>query len=204
MEQKELNQNNAGLTLSEKCAAVKQEFYTGWYVFSSGIISPDKNADSVRSGVIVWKNPDTAAPIGKRALMMTLERVELAWSSMHLTLGGTNETDGQQNTLEILRRAAERNIRVPAAEYCHNYHQNGVLAGEGFLPSKEQLMKMAGNYDCVNRALINAGEKGLYGIYVSSTEYNIDRIWQIRPEKRSAMVYAKSYPGDYVRCFVAL
>ena len=31
-----------------------------------------------------------------------------------------------------------------------------------------------------------------------------DAAWQVRIEKRQTHVYAKSYPGDYVRCFVAL
>ena len=204
MKQESLNQNSTNLTLAERCAAVQQEFYVGYYVFSSGIISPDKNADSVRSGIIVWKNPDEKAPVGKRALMVTLDREMKAWSDAHVELGGTDDVDGRQNTLEILRRAVEKNIKVPAAEYCHGYNQNGVLAGEGFLPAKEQLMRMAGNYERIHQALVNVGEKGLYGIYISSTEYNKDRAWQVRMEKRQTHVYAKSYPGDYVRCFVAL
>lgn len=66
MNQESLNQNCASLTLAERCAAIEQEFYIGYYVFSSGIISSDKNADLVRSGIIVWKNPDEKAPVGKR------------------------------------------------------------------------------------------------------------------------------------------
>lgn len=103
MKQESLNQNSTNLTLAERCAAVQQEFYVGYYVFSSGIISPDKNADSVRSGIIVWKNPDEKAPVGKRALMVTLDREMKAWSDAHVELGGTDDADGRQNTLEIFR-----------------------------------------------------------------------------------------------------
>ena len=191
-------------TLAQKCAAINQTMHVGYYVFSSGVVSKDKDADSQISGVIVWKNSDENAAPGSRALMISLDRVKKAWSDLHIELGITDEQDGQTNTESILRKAAAKDIQAPAANYCHEYAERGVSAGEGFLPSKEQLLKASKNYESINRALINAGAPGLYGIYISSTEYNKDREWQVRMEKSLAQVYAKSYGGDYVRCFVAL
>ena len=192
------------LTLAQKCALIKQDMQVGYYVFSSGIISKDKEADSQISGVIVWKNSDENAKLGSRALMITLDRVKKAWSNLHKDFGGTNDVDGKANTQAILQSAAHQGLQAPAAMYCNEYAERGVSAGEGFLPSKEQLLQAAKNYNRINSALINAGVPSLCGIYVSSTEYNKDREWQVRMEKSLAQVYAKSYGGDYVRCFVAL
>ncbi len=197
-------QETANLTLAQKCAALNQELQVGYYVFSSGVVSKDKNADSQISGVIIWKNSDESAEPGSRALMITLDRVKKAWSNLHRDFGGTNEVDGKANTQAILQSANKQGLQAPAAIYCNEYAERGVSAGEGFLPSKEQLLQAAKNYDCINSALTNAGVPGLYGIYVSSTEYNKDREWEVRLENRSSHVYAKSYGGDYVRCFVAL
>lgn len=192
------------LTLAQKCALIKQDMQVGYYVFSSGIISKDKDADSQISGVIVWKNSDENAKLGSRALLITLDRVKKAWSNLHKDFGGTNDVDGKANTQAILQSAANQGLKAPAAMYCNEYAERGVSAGEGFLPSKEQLLQAAKNYNRINSALINAGVPSLCGIYVSSTEYNKDREWQVRMEKSLAQVYAKSYGGDYVRCFVAL
>ncbi len=192
------------LTLAQKCALIKQDMQVGYYVFSSGIISKDKEADSQISGVIVWKNSDENAKLGSRALMITLDRVKKAWSNLHKDFGGTNDVDGKANTQAILQSAANQGLQAPAAMYCNEYAERGVSAGEGFLPSKEQLLQAAKNYNRINSALINAGVPSLCGIYVSSTEYNKDREWQVRMEKSLAQIYAKSYGGDYVRCFVAL
>ena len=192
------------LTLAQKCALIKQDMQVGYYVFSSGIISKDKDADSQISGVIVWKNSDENAKLGSRALMITLDRVKKAWSNLHKDFGGTNDVDGKANTQAILQSAANQGLKAPAAMYCNEYAERGVSAGEGFLPSKEQLLQATKNYNRINSALINAGVPSLCGIYVSSTEYNKDREWQVRMEKSLAQVYAKSYGGDYVRCFVAL
>lgn len=200
----EHQKETADLTLAQKCAAIKQELYVGYYVFASGVVSVKKDADSQISGIIVWSNPDTQAPVGSRALMITLEREKKAWTDQHVELGGTNDIDGRQNTIEILRRSAARGVEAPAARYCYEYNHNGVSAGEGFLPSKTQLLKVAINYDCINRSLMNIGAPALYGIYVSSTEAGPEREWEVRLENHSAHVYAKSYCGDYVRCFVAL
>ena len=66
-------QETANLTLAQKCAALNQELQVGYYVFSSGVVSKDKNADSQISGVIIWKNSDESAEPGSRALMITLD-----------------------------------------------------------------------------------------------------------------------------------
>jgi len=192
-------------TLAERVAALGHELKVGYCVYASGLVSQYKNADSSPVvGIIVAKNKDENAEIGKRALMMTLPVVKKAWANREIELGICNELDGQQNTQEMLKMAEKLGIDVPAFLYCAEFCCEGISAGEAYLPAEQELFEASKSISAVNETCFELGISRFIGIYLSSTEYNKERAWRVRVDKREKQVYAKTYGGDFVRAFVAL
>lgn len=192
-------------TLAERVAALGHKLEVGYYVYASGVVSKRKNADSSPVvGIIATKSQEKNIEIGKRALMMTLPVVRKAWSNRETILGVCNDFDGQQNTIEVLKKAEDLGVDVPAFKYCAEFSCEGINAGEAFMPAKEQLLVASRRDYAINEACFEIGVPRFTGIYLTSTEYNKERAWQVRIDKYTPQVYAKTYGGDFVRAFVAL
>ncbi len=192
-------------TLAERVAALGHELYPAYYVYASGVVNKEKNADdSPIVGVIVSISHDANAAIGKRAQMIVLQQVRKAWANREIVFNVTDQSNGQMNTAAVLSLAEKQGIDVPAFKYCAEFGCEGINAGEAHMPAKLELLSAAANANVVNVALEAIGAPRFRGIYLSSTEYNKERAYQVRIEKSQTQVYAKTYGGDYVRAFVSL
>lgn len=192
-------------TLAERVAALGHKLEVGYWVYASGVVTKQKNAvNEPIVGIIVAKNKDKNTEIGNRALMMTLPVVRKAWANREVELGVCNDIDGQTNTKEVLKKAEELGIDVPAFKYCAEFSCEGISVGEAYMPSKQELLNASKNADTINETCFELGVARFIGIYLSSTEHNKERAWQVRIEKSAPQVYAKTFGGDFVRAFVAL
>ena len=95
---------------------------------------------------------------------------------------------GKEATSLILKTAKEKQENAEAAEWCAEYAFDGIKAGTGFMPSKEELKRIFGNRKKLREsfALLNSG--GLSGnclqedaFYWSSSENSGYRAWNVRP-----------------------
>ncbi|MBQ8436819.1 MAG: hypothetical protein IJX20_04125 [Alphaproteobacteria bacterium] len=192
-------------TLAERVAALGHELYPAYYVYASGVVNKEKNADnSPIVGVIVSINHDANASVGQRAKMIVLNQVRKAWANREIELNITDENNGQTNTTAVLNLAEKLAIDVPAFKHCAEFCCEGINAGEAYMPAKCELLSAASNANVVNAALEAIGAPRFRGIYVSSSEYNKERAYQVKIEAAQTQVYAKTYGGDYVRAFVSL
>ena len=192
-------------TLAERVAALGHELEVGYCVFANGSVSKHKKAfASPVVGIIVAKNKDANAEVGKRAVMMTLPVVRKAWANREIELGVCNDFDGQQNTKAVLQKAAELGIDVPAFKYCTEFCCEGINAGEAYFPAEQELLEACKRISAVNETCFELGAPRFNGIYLSSSEHNKERAWRVRVEKLEKQAYAKTYAGDFVRAFVAL
>ena len=95
---------------------------------------------------------------------------------------------GKEATSLILKTAKERHEKAEAAEWCAEYAFDGIEAGTGFMPSKEELECIFSNRKklCQSFALLNS--EGLSGIcllkdafYWSASEYGNYPAWLVTP-----------------------
>ena len=118
---------------------------------------------------------------------------------------------GKEATSLILKTAKEKQENAEAAEWCAEYAFDGIKAGTGFMPSKEELKRIFGNRKKLREsfALLNSG--GLSGnclqedaFYWSSSEgYTSDYYaWVVRPSDGAMANYYKIY-SYRVRCVLA-
>ena len=192
-------------TLAERVAALGHELGIGYFVYASGVVSKSKDAGkSPIVGVIVSKNPDKNARVGTRAKMLTLQQVRKPWASEEKLLGVSNVIYGDISTKNVIEKAEQIGIEVPACSYCAQFSCEGIAAGEAYLPSKQELEAASRSCDIVNEALEAINAPRFRGIYQTSSEYNRERVWQVCVEKSEAQIYAKTYGGDYTRAMVSL
>lgn len=73
------------------------------------------------------------------------------------------------------------------------------------IPSKEELLAIAENFDEINRAFVRAGKKPLKkGWYWSSSEYSSNYAWGATLVSSSLSYYGKLTPIGYVHPVLAL
>lgn len=73
------------------------------------------------------------------------------------------------------------------------------------IPSKEELLAIAENFDEINKAFVRAGKKPLKkGWYWSSSEYSRDNAWTARLGSSGLDDYHKCRKGTYVLPMLAL
>ncbi|MBP3516125.1 MAG: hypothetical protein J6K65_07920, partial [Alphaproteobacteria bacterium] len=105
--------------------------------------------------------------------------------------------------------AKEKHKNAEAAEWCAEYAFDGIKAGTGFIPNKEELKLIFGNRKKLREsfALLNSG--GLSGnclqedaFYWSSSEYNYTFVWRVRPSVGTMHHYSTKDYSLRVRCAV--
>lgn len=171
----------------------------GMYYYSDGTISEEVFAEKQISGVVGWVDDS-----GQHGLVLGLRETRLPWSGDELEVGAFTES-GRENTRLILEAARKQNKKAEAAEWCVAYDFDGICAGEAFLASRDELVKIFKNLDAVQKALkkINRPLLDKYNWYWSSSEsYDYDA-WSVRPSDGFMNYhYTKDY-DNRVRCVLA-
>ena len=175
----------------------------GMFYYADGLIFPELIKDSQVSAIVgsVEKN---------HGLAIGLQETKLPWSSDWLYVDMPSGLRGKEATSLILKTAKEKHEKAEAAEWCAKYAFDGIKAGTGFMPSKEELKRIFGNLKKLREsfALLNSG--GLSGnclqedaFYWSSSEYSYDGLaWVVRPSD-GYMYYNGKNNSRRVRCVLA-
>ena len=168
---------------SKKFVAPKK-VVPGMFYYADGLIFPE-----------LIKNNQVSAVVGcvdKRCgLAIGLRETVLPWSSDWLYVDMPSGLRGKEATSLILKTAKEKQENAEAAEWCAEYAFDGIEAGTGFMPGKEEFKHIFGNQTRLNKSftLLNSG--GLSGnclqedaFYWSSSEYDYYSgygAWVVRP-----------------------
>ena len=171
----------------------------GMYYYSDGTISAEVLSKKQLSGVVGWVDESS-----KHGLILGLREAELPWSSDCLVID-TFLGDGKKNTRFILEKARRQHENAEAAEWCVAYAFDCVHDGEGFFPSRDELVKMFKNLDAIQKALekINRCLLEEDNWYWSSSEGSSNLAWRVRPsDGHVSDYYYKRYSGR-VRCVLA-
>lgn len=155
------------------------EVKVGWYAFAEGKFSPNPHEYPNLQGVVAWLNPDKNAPEGKRGLILLPEEVKRQWATTACFTNCIDEEDGYANTQSLLALGKEKNLHFPAAEWCAQYHLNGIKLGEVFLPAHMQLHNMVRNLREINEALAKIDGMLLRNWVWSSTDANYYYAWGV-------------------------
>ena len=186
---------------SKKFAAPKK-VVPGMFYYADGLIFPELIKDNQVSAIVGYVDK-------RRGLALGLRETKLQWSSDWLYVDMSLGVSGKEATSLILKTAKEKQENAEAAEWCAEYAFDGIKAGTGFLPSKEELVCIFVNETRLNKsfALLNSG--GLSGnclqeedFYWSSSEGNSGyNAWYVRPFDGCMDYFGKGY-SSRVRCAV--
>ena len=156
----------------------------GMFYYADSLIFPELIKDNQVSAVVGCVDK-------RRGLAIGLRETVLPWSSDWLYVDMSSGLSGKEATSLILKTAKEKHENAEAAEWCAEYAFDGIEAGTGFMPSKEELKRIFGNQKKLRQsfALLNSG--GLSGnclqedaFYWSSSEYDYYSgygAWVVRP-----------------------
>ncbi len=183
----QVGQNNDDETHQEKLPC------SGMFCYEDNTFSFDIRDDKVVKGIIVYVE-------GKRFLAVCLEEKRLPWSTSALRVKlNQKELDGAIATQNILAETKERRLKAEAAEWCYDFAQNGLNAGEAFLPSTYELIKISDNKERINKALKELDLVSLSGLYWSSNEADETSAVLVRLADAQKQVFLKARVGGFVR-----
>ncbi len=173
----------------------------GMFYYADGLIFPELMKDNQVSAVVGCVDRNHGLALGLRETV-------LPWSSDWLYVDMSSGLSGKEATSLILKTAKGLHEKAEAAEWCAEYAFDGIKAGAGFMPSKEELKRIFGNRKKLREsfALLNSG--GLSGnclqedaFYWSSSELNSSLAWYVRPSDGD-MDYDYKGGSARVRCVV--
>ena len=185
---------------SKKFAAPKK-VVPGMFYYADGLIFPELIKDNQVSAIVGCVDRNHGLALGLREAV-------LPWSSDWLYVDIPTKLSGKEATALILKAAQKVRKNAEAAEWCAEYTFDGIKAGTGFMPSKEELKHIFGNRKTLREsfALLNFG--GLSGnclqenaFYWSSSEDYGGSAWFVRPSDGFMYDYYKYY-SHRVRCAV--
>ena len=185
---------------SKKFAAPKK-VVPGMFYYADGLIFPELIKDNQVSAIVGCVDRNHGLALGLREAV-------LPWSSDWLYVDIPTKLSGKEATSLILKAAKKVRKNAEAAEWCAEYTFDGIKAGTGFMPSKEELKHIFGNRKTLREsfALLNFG--GLSGnclqenaFYWSSSEDYGGSAWFVRPSDGFMYDYYKYY-SHRVRCAV--
>lgn len=128
-------------------------------------INPNKTAlpilysdMSIANEVIAGKTPIGIIFDETNKLAVGLNMAKDLWSTTGFDIpalqdyptNGTNDTNGKSNTQIIINYCKANSLSCPAAEYVYNYTTAGTSAGQWFLPSMFELLKMYKQRSLIN------------------------------------------------------
>ena len=185
---------------SKKFAAPKK-VVPGMFYYADGLIFPELIKGN-------WVSAIVGCVDRNHGLALGLREAVLPWSSDWLYVDIPTKLSGKEATSLILKAAKKVRKNAEAAEWCAEYTFDGIKAGTGFMPSKEELKHIFGNRKTLREsfALLNFG--GLSGnclqenaFYWSSSEDYGGSAWFVRPSDGFMYDYYKYY-SHRVRCAV--
>ena len=176
----------------------------GMFYYADGLIFPELIKDNQVSAVVGCVDRNHGLALG-------LRETELPWSRNFLYVDIPTRLSGKEATALILKAAQKVRKNAEAAEWCAEYTFDGIKAGTGFLPNKEELKHIFGNRKKLREsfALLNSGglsgnclqEDAFYWSTSESRSYIGNIVWVVRPSDGSLGYYAKHSSGR-VRCAV--
>ena len=185
---------------SKKFAAPKK-VVPGMFYYADGLIFPELIKDNQVSAIVGCVDRNHGLALGLREAVFP-------WSSDWLYVDMSSGLSGKEATSLILKAAKKVRKNAEAAEWCAEYTFDGIKAGTGFMPNKEELKHIFGNRKTLREsfALLNSG--GLSGnclqenaFYWSSSEDYGGSAWFVRPSDGFMYDYYKYY-SHRVRCAV--
>ena len=188
---------------SKKFAAPKK-VVPGMFYYADGLIFPELIKDNQVSAIVGCVDRNHGLALGLREAV-------LPWSSDWLYVDIPTKLSGKEATALILKAAQKVRKNAEAAEWCAEYTFDGIKAGTGFLPNKEELKHIFGNRKMLREsfALLNSGglsgnclqEDAFYWSTSESRSYIGNIVWVVRPSDGSLGYYAK-HSSCRVRCAV--
>ena len=176
----------------------------GMFCYTDGLIFPELIKDNQVSAIVGCVDRNHGLALGLREAV-------LPWSSDWLYVKMPSGLSGKEATSLILKAAKKVRKNAEAAEWCAEYTFDGIKAGTGFLPNKEELKHIFGNRKKLREsfALLNSGglsgnclqEDAFYWSTSESRSYIGNIVWVVRPSDGSLGYYAKHSRGR-VRCAV--
>lgn len=193
-------------SFAERMANVSQDAKVGQFMFpqGDGIVSHDPTAGDMISGIVAFRSKSNE--VGKRGLLIMPQEVQdLNWADSNFYFGCTDLEDGQSNCQKLLKIASEKNIKLPAIEYCSQYAKNGVMPGEGFMGAIRQLEEIANNWDIIRNSLNLIKASPCNGWMMSSSESSVREVLMIDIYDKVSSPFNKLQSSCYdgVRSLVA-
>ena len=174
----------------------------GMFYYADGLIFPELIKDSQVSAIVGCVDRNHGLALG-------LRETELPWSSTWLYVDMPSGLRGKEATSLILKTAKEKQENAEAAEWCAEYAFDGIKAGTGFLPGKDELKRIFGNRKKLRESFALLTSGGLSGnclqedaFYWSSSEYNYTFVWRVRPSVGTMHHYSTKDYSLRVRCAV--
>ena len=190
--------------LPSKKFVTPKKVVPGMFYYADGLIFPELIKDNQISAVVGCVDKRCGLAIGLRETV-------LPWSSDWLYVDIPTRLSGKEATALILKAAQKVQKNAEAAEWCAEYAFDGIKAGTGFLPSKEELKRIFGNRKKLREsfALLNSGGLSVDSLqedafYWSSFEYDDSDLhaWRVRPSGGYVgNLYGKSV-SSRVRCAI--
>ena len=146
-EDTDVTKSDAPVFLNAESGKIKvgMYYYAEDKTFSWQIVS-----EKQVSGVVGYV--DTS---GCHGLVVMLHDRTCYWTKDVLPVGMTFVDRGKENTKRIWTAVKRQGISAEAACYCAMYAENGIKAGEAFLPSKNELYLIFQNFNLINASLKN-------------------------------------------------
>ena len=173
----------------------------GMFYYADGLIFPELIKDSQVSAIVGCVDRNHGLALGLRETV-------LPWSSDWLYVDMSCRLSGEEATALILKTAKEKHKKAEAAEWCTKYAFDGIKAGTGFLPGKDELKRIFGNRKKLRESFALLTSGGLSGnclqedaFYWSSSELNSSLAWYVRPSDGD-MDYDYKGGSARVRCVV--
>lgn len=144
--QLEKSKDLSGITvLPAKKFVSPETICAGMFVYEDGLIFPEIVEGNQITSVVGY--------VGKsEGLSVCLKEKKLRWTSGRNVRVG-NKLSGKEATRLIVEAALSKGWRADAAQYCFEYAEDGVKAGEAFLASKKELEALYQNKKRINNAL---------------------------------------------------
>ena len=170
----------------------------GMYVYVDGLISAELITGRQVKAVVGYVE-------GKTVYAVCLKAKELPWSSDCLEVKASRDlTDGTEATAVILAAAKQKRGKAEAAQWCHDYAEDGVIQGEAFLPSLTELEKLFANKAAINVSLKALGAALFERWYWSSTEGTNTSAWKFSMNYGYRNGNFKSNSNNYARSVITI
>ncbi len=174
----------------------------GMFYYVDGLIFPELIKDNQVSAVVGCVDKNHGLAIG-------LQETEHPWSSNWLKVKMPSGLSGKEATFLILKAVKGQGKKAEAAEWCAEYAFDGIEAGTGFLPNKEELKHVFSNRKTLRESFALLNSRGLSvdslqedAFYWSSSENTGTFAWDVRSSTGSMSSYHCKDSYNPVRCAV--